>query len=192
MSDHALQPQGPDQPREHSFDGIEEYDNNLPLWWLMMLYISVAVAVIYVLHFHFGPGPLGAKTLPPPKVIDGNGYTEEQLRAFSKDPARGALGKALTSKALCVTCHGPELTGLVGPNLRDRWWIYGSNMTDIVLTISKGRLNGAMPAQEKNLSKDDIANLACYLVQLTRAEGFKDSPFKKPDPKREKETPIDY
>jgi cytochrome c oxidase cbb3-type subunit 3 len=204
MSDHAASgPGGIDQPREHSFDGIEEYDNDLPLWWLAMLYLSVVAAVIYILHFHFGPPDLtGPDRLeheiavwkkdhaPPPGASDP--YTEDQLRAFSKDPARGEVGKKLTTgKGLCFTCHTPDLTGLVGPNLRDEYWIYGSHMTDIVLTITKGHIERGMPPQEKNLTKDEIADLACYIVQLNR-QGFKQSPIKKPDLTREKKAPIDY
>ena len=201
MSDHAAPtPRGADQPREHSFDNIEEYDNDLPLWWLAMLYLSAAAAVIYVLHFHFGPGPVGAQALaidikahaPPPSAGGSEAYSEDQLRAFSKDAARGAIGKKIaTGKGLCFTCHTPELTGLVGPNLRDEYWIYGSKMTDIVATITKGHIERGMPPQEKNLTKDEIADLACHIVQLNRL-GFVTSPIKKPDLTREKPDPINY
>ena len=204
MSDRAAPGSGGfDQPREHSFDGIEEYDNDLPRWWLAMLYASVAVALVYVLHFHFGPGLVGPQSLASviatvdrgrPKA--GGPYTEDQLRAFSTDAARAAVGKKITTgKGLCFTCHtmpgSPELTGMVGPNLRDEYWIYGSNMVDIVQTITKGHIERGMPPQEKNLTKDEIADVACYIVQLNR-QGLVTNKSKPIDRNREKSAPITY
>ncbi len=189
-----------DRLRDHSVDGIQEYDNALPGWWLWMFYISIVFGICYLLWFHYwGGGLLGGPrwkdevdtwarhraeedAKKPP-------LTEEQMRAISKDPTRIALGQALFTKNQCVTCHGPDATGLVGPNLRDRWWLYGSRMSDLVLTITDGRANNIMPPQRGKLSKDDIVDLAIYIVSLNR-QGEK--PGKPHDPLRDKEAPIDY
>ena len=34
-------------------DGIEEYDNPLPDWWLGLLWFTVIWAVAYGVHYHF-------------------------------------------------------------------------------------------------------------------------------------------
>ena len=199
MSDFAPQ-HGPsiDQERSHAFDGITEYDNSLPRWWLWTLYLSAAFAVWYVFHFHFFTGELTKaqadrhewevaqeekrRALMPPKV-----KTEEELRALSKDPALAAKGKTLLT--MCFACHGPELTGLVGPNLRDKYWIYGSNMTSIVETITNGRPPLMPPKGGAPLSASDIEAIACYIVALNR-EGEK--PGMRPQAAKEKEDPITY
>ncbi len=37
-------------------DGIEEYDNRLPRWWLGLFYGSVVVGVGYGVNYHFIEG----------------------------------------------------------------------------------------------------------------------------------------
>jgi cytochrome c oxidase cbb3-type subunit III len=188
---------GHDQERQHSFDGITEYDNDLPNWWLAMLWISVVFAVLYFCHYHLGPGLVGPErwrievaAMAEERAKHETGPLSEQaLRAISQNPERIARGKTLFVTVNCSVCHGPEGTGLIGPNLCDRYWIYGSNMTDIVESITNGRANNAMPPQKANLSQDDITNLAIYVVSLNRA-GFK--PGKQPDLTREKDNPITY
>jgi cytochrome c oxidase cbb3-type subunit III len=200
MSDFAPQ-HGPsiDQERSHAFDGITEYDNSLPRWWLWMLYLSVAFAVWYVFHFHFFTGVLTKELADrhefevrkqkeieaalPPKV-----KSEDDLRRLSKDPAMIAKGKALMPRTICATCHGPELTGLIGPNLRDKYWIYGSSMTAIIESIANGR-PPLMPPQSLTLKPDEIEAIACYLADLNR-QGEK--PGMRPQAAKEKEDPITY
>lgn len=41
-----------DEVFHHSFDGIQEFDNDLPGWWKWLFYISIAFAAVYMLHYH--------------------------------------------------------------------------------------------------------------------------------------------
>ena len=189
-----------DRLRDHSIDDIQEYDNALPGWWLWMFYISIVFGICYLLWFHYwGGGLLGPdrwkdevrkwKIWQDEQDAKKPQLSEDEMRAASKDPKRIAHGQELFSKNLCIACHGPDATGLVGPNLRDRWWLFGSRMNDLVLTITDGRANNIMPPQSGKLSKDDIVDLAIYIVSLNR-QGEK--PGKPHDPLRDKEAPIDY
>jgi len=38
---------------DHDYDGIQEYDNDLPGWWKALFIITIIVAVIYVPYYHF-------------------------------------------------------------------------------------------------------------------------------------------
>jgi mono/diheme cytochrome c family protein len=50
-----------DELLNHEYDGIAEYDNELPGWWKNLFYITIVLAVIYMLHYHvFGTGDLPA------------------------------------------------------------------------------------------------------------------------------------
>jgi len=37
---------------EHDFDGIQEYDNDLPGWWKALFLITIIFAVIYIPYYH--------------------------------------------------------------------------------------------------------------------------------------------
>ncbi len=183
--------------RDHAFDGIQEYDNNLPRWWLMLFYLTIIWSVAYVAWYHGGFGLVGPdkhKTemteLAELRAKHSGGVlSEEQLRGLSRTPDRIAKGKALYQSAACGVCHGTDGTGSVGPNLIDRWWIHGSSMVEIRKLIADGGPNGMQPFKDR-LSGDDLTNLAIWIVDQNR-QGEK--PGKRAnDPSREKEAPITY
>ena len=37
---------------DHDFDGIQEYDNDLPGWWKALFLITIIIAIIYVPYYH--------------------------------------------------------------------------------------------------------------------------------------------
>ncbi len=48
-----------DELLEHDFDGIREYDNDLPGWWKALFYATIVFAVVYLMHYHvLGTGDL--------------------------------------------------------------------------------------------------------------------------------------
>ena len=48
-----------DELLNHEYDGIYEFDNELPGWWKNLFYITIVMGVIYLLYFHvFGIGDL--------------------------------------------------------------------------------------------------------------------------------------
>lgn len=188
---------GVDQLRDHHYDGIQEYDNNLPRWWLTLFYLTIVWAGLYFAWYHVLGNKLGPdrlqddlKELAEIRARNHTGpLSEEQLRSLSTSPERIAKGKALYASAGCVTCHAPDGTGGVGPNLRDRFWMHGSDLTQIVAVLTDGSANKAMPAQKNMMGADDIANLAIFIADWNR-QGEKAG--KAPDPERDREAPIRY
>lgn len=166
--------------REHEIDGIQEYDNNLPRWWVWSFVLCVIWSFGYYVHYHWLEiGKVGIERWEAAesraleaKLANSSDIPEELLIELSHNAGAIAAGKEVFIKANCKQCHGPDGYGIIGPNLRDDYWVWGSKMKDIMETIGNGRtrkvgsLIKQMPAQK--LPPKDIQNLAAYLVDLNR------------------------
>jgi cytochrome c oxidase cbb3-type subunit 3 len=183
----------------HAFDGIQEYDNNLPRWWLGLFYATIIWAVLYIPYYHFGPGKVGVASLKQEqaelaatraKLNQGKALDEAGLRALTTDPARIARGKESYVKNGCVACHGAEGLGSIGPNLRDTRWICEPSMTGIIGLLERGGRPGKGMTPYAHLGTEGLRDLAAYIVSLNR-EGHKANPAK-PPAADEPERPLDW
>jgi cytochrome c oxidase cbb3-type subunit 3 len=66
----------------------------------------------------------------------------------------------------CAACHRADGGGLIGPNLTDDAWIHGGTITDIYTTVTKGVLDKGMPAWEKVLKPEQLAEVVAYVTTL--------------------------
>jgi len=157
----------------HDFDGIQEYDNDLPPWWKTMFYVSIVFAVGYMLHFHvFKTGALQteeydaemeeAAILAAKNVDDPNAVTNYEVLT---DASALESGKSIFAQN-CAACHGQEGQGTVGPNLTDEYWLHGGDVNDIFKTVKFGvPAKGMVPWQGK-LTKDQILEVSSYILSL--------------------------
>lgn len=182
----------------HAFDGIQEYDNNLPRWWLWLFVLTIIWAIWYIPYYHGGPGRVGPDALNEDlaalaaqraRLNAGSALDEAGLRELAKDPARIAAGKVLFLQN-CFACHGAEGLGGVGPNLRDRHWICEPTMTGIIGVLEKGGRTGKGMQGYAHLGTEGVRNLATFVVSLNRA-GLKDNPAK-PAAADESERALDW
>jgi cytochrome c oxidase cbb3-type subunit III len=77
------------------------------------------------------------------------------------------VGRAVFA-ANCVPCHGESGAGnpeVGGPNLADKFWIYGDDLQSVFTSVWGGR-QGHMPTWEARLPLVDRKILALYLVDL--------------------------
>lgn len=160
-----------DKVLDHAYDGIQEYDNPLPGWWVKLFWITIVAAAVYVPYHQFGKGKgqideynaeMRAAELaaPPKRVASGS-----DLRAAMANPGAIAAGKA-TYTRLCVACHRADGGGLVGPNLTDESWLHGGSMTDVVKVITDGVPAKGMLAWKTQLSGTEIIEVAAYVKSL--------------------------
>jgi len=154
----------------HVYDGIEEADNQLPLWWLITFYGSIAFAVAYWFHYQvFETGMTSmqayqaavAANAPPP----GAAMSDDALVALSQDPSAVEAGHA-TFTASCVACHADQGQGNVGPNLTDGYWIHGGAPTDILHVITDGVGDKGMPAWGPILGPEAVQKVAAYVLSI--------------------------
>lgn len=156
----------------HDYDGIKEFDNPLPGWWLITFYGTIIFAFLYVIHYEFGGGPTLAKELDvalkeiqstKTLTVSTIKESEEDLQKQAKDPKMLALGME-TYNSKCGSCHGNELQGLIGPNLTDKFWIHGKGkMQDLIATVNSGVADKGMPPWEGILKKEEIIAVAGYI-----------------------------
>jgi cytochrome c oxidase cbb3-type subunit 3 len=152
-------------------DGIEEFDNPLPDWWLGLFIVTIGWAVGYMVYFHFIAHDSQAKR-----------YTAEMAAAAEQWPQEttGAGGVALTEEniaagreifaANCVACHGADLHGGIGPNLTDDEWIHGGNLEDIVHTITNGVPEKGMLTWGPILGPEKIGKVAAFVYSQSHEE----------------------
>ncbi len=148
----------------HSWDGIEEFDNPMPRWWLWSFYISIIWAVIYMIFYPAWPlinsattGILGystrAEVAAEIATVDARNQVwydrlmESDLASITDDAElqRFAVNAgAAVFRAQCSQCHGAGAAGVQAggfPNLLDDEWIWGGTIEDIEQTVAHGIRN---------------------------------------------------
>lgn len=161
--------------REHEYDGIQEFDNRLPNWWLWTLYGSIAFAVGYWLVFHtwrFGALPQEAYAHEMSLAaeaqlarMEGRELTDESLVLVSQIPERVEAGHAVFSQ-FCVACHRADASGDVGPNLTDAYWLHGGRPLEIHNTVTNGVPDKGMVAWRDQLGPRRIEDVVSYVLTL--------------------------
>lgn len=160
---------------DHSYDGIREYDNPTPGWWWLIFHGTVVFSVFYFVFFQFSPDAWTnaqehdmavARNLRLQFGEIGDLKPDEAtLLKFMKDPKWLLVGKTVFA-GRCVSCHGSNGSGLVGPNMTDDYYKNIKKITDIPTVISNGAANGAMPSWRNQLHPNEIVLTAAYIASL--------------------------
>lgn len=168
-----------DELLDSNYDGIEEYDNDLPRWWLWLFYITIIIAPIYIWYWHMGPGLLPHAQLEVDmkelaeirarfagEVQAAQGAQDEQsLLAFAADSASIAAGAKIFSEK-CLPCHGAKGEGLIGPNLTDDRWIHGGKIVDIQRVIREGVPEKGMISWKEVMKSDEINQAVAFIWSI--------------------------
>lgn len=162
-----------DRMLEHEYDGIREYDNPMPRWWLLTFAGTVIFSVIY----YFNVGPVGngkgriadyeadMKAFAAAHPAPTGGTSVEKLLALAANPEELEEGKEAFTKN-CVACHAADGGGGIGPNLADNYWIHGASMDSIYSIVSNGVLAKGMPPWGKVLKPEDLDRVVAYVSTL--------------------------
>jgi len=162
----------------HEWDGIREYNNPMPRWWVNLFYLTIIFSVGYLILYpglgNFA-GVLGwtQEGQYEDEVAEFeermeplfSGFREMELTELAEDETALAHGRAVFGN-FCATCHGSDARGARGfPNLRDAQWQWGSTPEDILHSIKHGR-EGVMPGWGDQLGDRGVTETAVYVQQL--------------------------
>ncbi|PIE08236.1 MAG: cytochrome-c oxidase, cbb3-type subunit III [Rhodobacterales bacterium] len=150
------------QTTGHEWNGIQEYNNPLPRWWLWIFYATVIWGIGYSIAYP--AWPLLNKATPGllewstrANVAAEMARFKERNAAINAELAAADLttiepgselyryamnyGKA-TFATYCSQCHGSGAAGALGyPNLLDNDWLWGGDIEEIAYTIRHGIRN---------------------------------------------------
>ena len=148
----------------HSWDGIEEFNNPLPRWWLWSFYLTIFWGVLYSIAYPAWPlvssataGILGFSTRAEvardiAAVQEANEGINMQLVSaeLGEVPADANLNSYAVSagaavfRTWCSQCHGSGAAGVQAsgyPNLLDDDWLWGGDLDAIYTTVAHGIRN---------------------------------------------------
>ncbi|WP_081867747.1 cbb3-type cytochrome c oxidase N-terminal domain-containing protein [Hymenobacter sp. IS2118] len=178
-----------DEVLDHDYDGIHEFDNDLPPWWKYGFGFTIAFAFGYVGYYHF-------TTNGQLQIAE---YDTEMRQAAllvsagADDPTKLTTYAALTTatdlssgKSIyltnCAPCHGANAEGKVGPNLTDEFWLHGGEVNHVYKTIKYGIPSKGMVAWKGKLSGKQILQVTSYALSL---QGSKPANAKPPQGEKE-------
>ena len=160
---------------DHEYDGIQEFDNRLPNWWLYILYGTIIFAVVYWLYFQTtGAGALPHESYQASmaeaaekqlEAMADQPVTEESLNLVSTVPDRVQAG-AEVFKTFCVICHLDQGQGSVGPNLTDAYWLHGGSAMDILRVVTEGVPEKGMAAWGGQLGPKRVQDVTAFVLTL--------------------------
>ena len=161
MSKPSKKLEGDPNTTGHVWDGIEEFDNPMPRWWLWTLYACIVWAIGYSIAYPAWPmvskataGVLGYSTRAEVAAdiaaaeqanaaintrLASVEVTEISADADLQDYAIQAGGAVF--RTWCAQCHGSGAAGVQAsgyPNLLDDDWLWGGDIEAITATIRHG------------------------------------------------------
>lgn len=170
---------------DHDADGIREYDNDLPRWWLYGFYFTIIMSVIYMFYYHIYTGedwnvlwfgPRGAANEYAVEMAEG-----AALKASAPKKSTMAITLLTDSESLekgkdifngpenvCATCHREDLGGMVGPDLTDDYWLHGCSIEEVAASIVSGFPDKGMVPYGSGIKLGDLQlmQVASYIVSM--------------------------
>lgn len=163
----------------HSWDGLEEYNNPLPKWWLYLFYITIAFGLGY-LALYPGLGKFaGLLNWTETSQYDAEvaaadaqygplfeQYAATDIPTLAKNEQAMEMGNRLFL-TYCSQCHGSDAGGAKGfPNLTDDDWLWGGTPEQIEQTILQGRY-AMMPSHLPMIGEKGIKPVTQYVLSLS-------------------------
>jgi cytochrome c oxidase cbb3-type subunit 3 len=158
--------------RDHVVDGIREYDQRLPMWWLIILFGVIGFSIVYwiAIDDRSFEGSIDTaleaklQEVATARLASSIDVTNDGLfYEMAANPTFIQAGQA-TFEANCVACHGKDLKGGIGFNLVDDEWVHGSKPSEIYISVANGFPEKGMQPWETLLGQKRIAEVVAYVL----------------------------
>lgn len=159
---------------DHAYDGIQEYDNPMPAWWVWVFVATILFSPLYFFYYHMTPQERGiyaeleadleAAQAALPDLDESNAA----FLGYLQDEEFLAQGKDIFD-ALCSACHGGDGGGLEPlrtPNMTDDFYINIRELSDFPDMVRNGNLEKGMTPFVDQLSQREIVRVAAYMASL--------------------------
>ena len=162
----------------HTYDGIREYDNPMPGWWVALFWAGIVFAPVYMLGVHafdwiddygddFAEAGERLDAVREAYASTGPSFKTDPgaLREYASDAQMAEAGAAPFA-AICAACHGENGQGVIGPNLTDEFWVHGADPEQLWVSISEGFPAKGMPPMQDQLGEEERAQVLAYVISL--------------------------
>jgi cytochrome c oxidase cbb3-type subunit 3 len=166
----------------HTYDGIREYDNPMPGWWIWLFIATIIFSPVYLVGVHvfgfidsyyddFEEAGARLEAVRETYAASGPAFPTDEgaLREYAEDPAMAEGGAAVFQRT-CASCHGDAGQGGIGPNLTDEYWLHGAGPEAVWTAIAGGFPALGMPAWEGQLSDEERAQAMAFVISLQGTE----------------------
>ncbi|QQE10057.1 c-type cytochrome [Planctomycetota bacterium] len=164
-----------DNLTDHNYDGIMEYDNPLPGWWVWLFWGTIVFSIIYFFIVTMAQGELSPhgqlrreKAHWAKVKLDKLGEmepSEATLVRLMHEPEMLDQGRSLYV-GKCAVCHGQNGEGIVGPNMTDEKYRNVKDLMGIFEVVKNGAGNGSMPAWKTQMMEPDMLMVSAYVASL--------------------------
>ncbi len=190
--------------RDHTFDGIQEYDQKLPNWWLFTFFGAIVFFVAFWFYYYNTTWAKSPEQVVSERIVAIQKLRLEDLARTVAELSDSALVHSEQWQAQiplgqtvfvthCEQCHAADLSGerfdpalgktipAGGRSLVDGEWEHGGRPMDLFKLINEGTppdkpgFNGAkMEAWGQKLSPVDIASVVAYIISEVNKRGLPD------------------
>jgi cytochrome c oxidase cbb3-type subunit 3 len=159
---------------QHEYDGIKYREEKSSPGVFRILFAVLAVwGVLFMGYYLFSGWSSQSEADAAKKARDSQKQAAHKaVEATAAGTAGGghkveayvAAGKQLFG-TLCVSCHGENAKGGVGPDLTVSKYKYGKSRLDITKTITEGR-PGGMPSFSSQINAEQVESLVEFVLTL--------------------------
>lgn len=165
---------------DHGFDGITELDNSLPKWWIGLFYFGCIFCAVYLTAFAFTDyaHPEAELNTETKTMLASIAEFENTAPQVTLETAKYSADNITEGQELfktnCVTCHGDNGKGGIGPNLTDTHWInvkQKSLFKNVIWMLENGSPNNPTMRpliKEGTITGRDAEKIAAYIYHINQ------------------------